>query len=221
MTADHDAHVKSRPLRRREHRFDLGHGLVDRAGQGRARLGRALARQRPRRIGDRYRHPVPRDLQVTGPLRLDHAAQDPVDRLGSRRGVVEDRRVDGHLAVDLQLALERLDDVVEVQLRPSQRDLGTTADDQERRLLRIGTGDGIERIERAWTVRHQRHAQPAEPRVGVGGEADARLVGTDDRRHPDLLLHGVDRQTRSRPGCRTCAPRPAPAADERDTRSDS
>ena len=153
-----------------------------------------LARQRPRRIGDRHRHPIARDLQVAGPLRFDHAAQHPVDRLRSRRGIVEDRRVDGHLAVDLQLALERLDDVVEMQLRPSQRDLGTTADDQEGRLLRIGTCDGIERVQRPGTIRHQCHAQPAKPRVGVGGEAHARLMGTDDRRHPDLLLHGVDGQ---------------------------
>ena len=94
------------------------------------------------------RHPVTRrDLQVAGPFRLDNPAQDPVDRLGGRRGIVEDRRVDGHLAVDLQLALECLDDVVEVQLRPSQRDLGTTADDQERRLLRVSTCDGIERVQ--------------------------------------------------------------------------
>ena len=42
MTAGDDAHVESRPPRRREHRLDLGHSLVERAGQGLARLGRAL-----------------------------------------------------------------------------------------------------------------------------------------------------------------------------------
>ena len=36
VAAHSDAHVKSRPARRREHRLDLGDRLVDRPGQGRA-----------------------------------------------------------------------------------------------------------------------------------------------------------------------------------------
>ena len=147
-----------------------------------------------RRRRDRHVNPIAGDLQIAWPLPLHDVAEHTIDCLRGRLGVVEDRGVDGHLTVDLQLALERLDHVVQMHLRQPHGDFRSPADNQERRQLRIGTGHRVERVERSGTIGHERHAQTFESRISIGGKPHSRLVSTDDRRHPHLLLHGVDRQ---------------------------
>jgi hypothetical protein len=176
----------------RQHCADLGRGLVDRTDQERRIIELGIELETANRRRHRRTHAVTGDLQIARPLPLHNRAEHAVDHFGRRLRVVEDRRVDGHLAIDLQLTLERLHDVMKVQLRPAQRDLRTATDDQDWRLLGISTRDRIERIERARPIRDDRDSQPFEPCVSVGREPDARLVGTHNRRHPDLFLHRVD-----------------------------
>ena len=114
------------------------------------RRGRRLERERPGRRRDLGEDPVARDLQVSRPLPADHVPQHAVDDLRGGGGVVEDRRVDGHFLEDSQLAFISLDDMMQVELviSPAERHLGTAADDQKRRLLGVGAGNRIERVER-------------------------------------------------------------------------
>ena len=81
---------------------------------------------------------------------------------------------------------------VDLVITPAKRHLRTAADDQERRLLGIGAGDRVERVQRPWSVSHQRHAQAPQPRVGVRRKPHARLVAADHRRKPQRLLNRVD-----------------------------
>src|SRR5262245_35270258 len=77
-------------------------------------------------------------------------------------------------------------------LPATKHHLRTAADDQKRRLLSIGTSDGIERVQSSWPVGQQSDTQSSQPCVRIGGETDSRLMATDDGGEIQLLLNGVD-----------------------------
>ena len=150
MAPQSHSNVQRRTLGRSQHGADLADNLVQRIGLSQPHLGFQLECQAAARRGDFRIDPVAGNLQVSRPLATDHVAQDTVDRLGSGRGIIQNRRIDRHLAEDLQLALVGLDHMMQVDLviTPAKRHLRTTTDDQERRLLGIRTSDRVERVER-------------------------------------------------------------------------
>ena len=157
---------------------DLRHRLRDRPGIGRHRFRSMF------RVGhiDLPVDHVPRHLQVGGSRGAGEHGEHPLD-LGRRsRRIVEDRRGRGDLREHVPLGLEGLDAVVEERLSAAERHLRAAAHDEHRRLLGVGQRDGIDHVQPAGSVGGDGHPEPADPRVGVGGEADRRLV-----RHHDGL----------------------------------
>ena len=51
------------------------------------------------------------------------------------------------------------------------------ADHHHGRFLGIGLGDGVRHLETADAIGDADHAKPLDPRIGVGREAGALLVG--------------------------------------------
>ena len=64
----------------------------------------------------------------------------------------------------------------------AKRHLRAAADDQERRLLGVGAGHGVEHVDGAGAVRDQGDSQTAETGISVGREPGPRLVTANDGR---------------------------------------
>ena len=75
MPAHAGADIEDRPPGRRQHRADLGRGLVECTDQGRRIIGLRIELESADRRSNRRTNTVAGDLQVAGPLPLHHRAK--------------------------------------------------------------------------------------------------------------------------------------------------
>ena len=125
------------------------------------------------RLGDRRRgasmagdggaaraHHVARDLDIDRPRLLERHAEHAGDLRRRRRRVVEPRLGAGDLLIDADTACRACgpDDAAAAPTRPSCAP-GRAGDHHHRRLLGIGTGDGVDHVEGAGAVGHRSDAE--------------------------------------------------------------
>lgn len=155
--------------------------LADRNG-GRA----ALADVRP--------YHVARNLHVPGPLLSAYRVDDAVDVRRRPRRIFQRHGGHGDVFIDVPLGLEGLDFMMDQQFRRAAGQSGRPAQDQHRRFLGIGLGDGIHHIERAGSIGADGQAYSPEAGIGIGGETGGGFVGGQDRPDRAPLQLGVQRQ---------------------------
>ena len=139
---------------------------------------------------------VARDFEIDGAAGFcrDFERLSDVRRRGPR--VVEDGRVLGDLLIHLELRFKRLHLVVDGHVGASLDAPGAAAQHDNRRLLRVGTRDGVDHVEAAGAVRHAAHADAApDARRPVGRETDRGLVAQSHQLEPAVVFEGfVERE---------------------------
>ena len=164
-------------LRGVDHPDGLGDALRERV-----RVGHLLERRQAPAVRARDVDAVARELDEARPLVALDGVQDAVNLLVRRRRVLERGDGDGDVAEDFALGGEVADAVMEQRVARAFGHAGRAGDDEDGRFFRPRAGDGVGEAEPADAVSHARHAEPAQPRVGVGREPRAVLA-----RHADEL----------------------------------
>ncbi len=139
---------------------------------------------------------VARNFEIDGAAGFcrDFERLSDVRRRGPR--VVEDGRVLGDLLIHLELRFKRLHLVVDGHVGASLNAPGAAAQHDNRRLLRVGTRDGVDHVEAAGAVRHAAHADTApDARRPVSRETDRGLVAQSHQLEPAVVFEGfVERE---------------------------
>ncbi|OIQ74719.1 hypothetical protein GALL_436210 [mine drainage metagenome] len=146
-------------------------------GAGRQRL---RVDRRRRLAADRLASPrrhVARHFEVDRARFAQCTVEHPCDLLRRATHIVEPRLVCGQLGHHPPLRIERLHLVVQQQPAGGLVRGRRARQHDQRHAFGVGAGQRVDQVEGAGAVSHRGHAQPAaQPRRGVGGEADRRFV---------------------------------------------
>ena len=169
-------------------------------------LAAQLARPAARGDGD-----VGGQLQVDGQLARDARGDHAVDLVGRGLRVGEDGRVGRHLLEDVELQVVAGDEVMDHGAGLAAPGRRGAADEDQRHLLGVGAGHGVQDAEAADAVGDHGGAGAVQAGVAVGGVPGVQLVAGADplrggwRRRRRGSPARSRRGRRRRAGCRSRA----------------
>ena len=120
--------------------------------------------------------------------------EDAVNLLQCRLRIVQNGRSHGQLIEDPFLRVELAHLVMEERILFPLAHARRAADDDDGRFFRVGLGGGVGDLQPAHAISHADHAQAADARIGIGGEAGALFIASGDDLQRAFLQGVVETQ---------------------------